>query len=151
MIERIKRFFCDKIQATTQTDSQHALHLACAALMFEVARVDQSIDEAELSTISKHLERALNLPHDEVDTLMQLAHEESRDSTSVYQFTSLINESFDAGQKYEIIQNLWHVALADDSIDKYEEHIIRKIADLIYVPHVQFIEAKHLAQQARKD
>ena len=29
------------------------------------------------------------------------------------------------------------------TIDKYEDHLVRKVADLIYVPHRSFIRAKH--------
>jgi uncharacterized tellurite resistance protein B-like protein len=77
---------------------------------------------------------------------MILAEEEAREATSLYQFTSLMNEHFDHREKVLMILNMWEVAYADGRIDRYEEHLIRKVADLLYLSHKDFITSK---QQAR--
>jgi uncharacterized tellurite resistance protein B-like protein len=41
---------------------------------------------------------------------------------------------------------LWQLAYADQTIDKFEEHLIRKLAELLHVPHKHFIQAKHSAK-----
>ena len=42
----------------------------------------------------------------------------------------------------KVIEHLWEIAFADSRLDKYEEHMVRKIAGLIYVEHKDFINAK---------
>ncbi len=64
---------------------------------------------------------------------------------SLNDFTDVINEKFDADHKFVLMERLWKVACADDRLDKYEEYTIRKIADLLHVPHRKFIQAKHNA------
>jgi len=74
--------------------------------------------------------------------LLQLAEEEIWKATGYYEFTSLINKGFTYEQKVKVIEHLWEVAFADAELDKYEEHMVRKIADLIHVEHKDFIDAK---------
>ena len=64
------------------------------------------------------------------------------ESVGLQQFTSLLNENLAADQKFSIILALWEVARNDDLIDALEEHQIRNISELLYVPHSKFIEAK---------
>jgi uncharacterized tellurite resistance protein B-like protein len=71
-----------------------------------------------------------------------MAEDEVWKSTGFYEFTSLINKGLTYEEKVKVIEYLWEVALVDTHLDKYEEHTVRKIADLIYVAHEDFIEAK---------
>lgn len=118
--------------------------------MLEVARLDQRIDAEELEVIAQAGQRWLELSEADVDMLMSLAAEEAKSATSLYQFTSLIHEHYDEQQKFELLCLMWDVALADGRIEALEEHLIRRVADLLYIPHVKFVNARHLAQQARK-
>ncbi|MGD8559291.1 MAG: TerB family tellurite resistance protein, partial [Gammaproteobacteria bacterium] len=70
-------------------------------------------------------------------------------ATCYYEFTSLINDEFTPADKAQIIELMWQVAYADDELEKYEEALVRKIADLLYVPHTQFIAAKHRVKSQR--
>ena len=67
---------------------------------------------------------------------------QSEHAVDLIQFTSVINDTFELEQRVKILKSLWQVALADGNIDKYEEYIIRKISDLLYIPHSQYIQAK---------
>ena len=75
--------------------------------------------------------------------LLKLAETEHTESTDYFQFTRLINDHYDAKQKIELVEDLWRVAFSDGELDKYEEHVIRRLADLIHVSHKDFIAAKH--------
>ena len=75
--------------------------------------------------------------------LISMAEQERNDATDYHQFTSLINKNFTAQQKVKIVECLWQVAFADGALHEHEEHLVRKIAELIYVPHRAFINAKH--------
>ena len=76
-----------------------------------------------------------------------LAAEEARLATDYFQFTSLINKSFSAEQKVQVIEYLWQVAYADGHLDAHEQHFMRKIADLLYVSHADYVGAKQRARQ----
>jgi uncharacterized tellurite resistance protein B-like protein len=144
MLGNIRRFLEDHLSAdaTTPQDSERHLQLATAVLLLEIARADMDTHRIELATVQKAITRTFRLSDDEVDQLMQMAKDEVRESTSDQQFTSLVNEGFDQADKARLVEMLWEVAYADGELDKYEEHLIRRIADLIYVPHREFIAAK---------
>lgn len=149
MISKIKRFFEDNLNPSSDhhKDNEKQVELTCIALLIELAKVDLSLDEAELNVIRDVAEKKFGIDKGKVDEIIDLAKEEANQSTSLYQFTELVNEQYSDEMKYQLILSMWRVAYADGSIDKYEEHLIRKISDLIYVPHVNFMEAKFNAQQ----
>ncbi|MGO1233874.1 MAG: TerB family tellurite resistance protein, partial [Marinobacter sp.] len=53
----------------------------------------------------------------------------------------------DQQQKQMLLTSIWRVALADGRIDKYEEHLIRRMADLLHLNHREFMQARHQAEQ----
>lgn len=149
MIASIKGFFSQFIEpGTTQADAngEKALQIATAALLVEMMRMDKHIAVEERASIVKTLREQFNLEPSQLDTLLELAEEEARQATSYYQFTSLINKRCSAAQKNQIVQNLWHVAMCDGHIDAHENHMMRKIADLLYVGHADYIAAKQRAR-----
>ena len=150
MIAKIRRFFEDNLLLNDQNPqgTEKQIELACITLMIELAKVDQSIDENELNTIRKAAEKIFNIPDEKIDEVIELALEESKQSTSLYQFTELVNNHYSDDMKYQLILTMWKVAFADGELNKYEEHLIRKIAELTYVPHLKFMEAKFNAQKA---
>ena len=121
MLNQIKSFFDQHIaprESVQVTDAD--LHLACAALLIEMMHMD-----------------------DAANTLMVLAAAQRTQATDYYQFTSLINRGFSYTQKITLIQLLWEVAFSDGELDIYEEHLVRKIADLLHISHMDFIKTKH--------
>ena len=68
-------------------------------------------------------------------------------ASDYYQFTSLINRRFTQPQKERIVELMWEVAYADAAAHPYEEHLIRKLADLLYVEH----HALHCAKLKARD
>jgi uncharacterized tellurite resistance protein B-like protein len=84
----------------------------------------------------------------EADELLRLAEEEVRQAIDFYQFTSLLNRHFSAGQKVRVIEAMWAVAYADATLSAWEQHLVRKVADLLYVPHADYIHAKLKAREA---
>jgi uncharacterized tellurite resistance protein B-like protein len=145
MLKAIKQFFDNHIgQVEEQSqDSEHRLQVATAALFIEIARADFHIEDKELGQISAALETKFHLSAQEVNELIELATQEAKQAISYYEFTSLINQEFSFEQKIKIVELMWQVAYADDYLQKYEEALIRKISDLLYIPHSDFIAAKH--------
>ena len=150
MILRIKQFFESHLIITstsTVEDVDHKLKLTCAILMLEMMHVDEHIDKTEEEIIKNNLQQQFSLTESETDELLTLAHEEKMDATDYYKFTSLINEHYSQEQKVKLVEQLWQVAYADNVIDRFEEHLVRKLAELLHVPHKHFIQAKHRASE----
>jgi len=123
-------------------DSQITLELAVAILLIEVALSDNELDRNERDEIFQSLQEEFSLSEAEVSGLMDIAHEEHGHSISFRPMVRVINNSLNAVEKYALMVALWRVALADQRLDKYEEHQIRQIADWLYIPHREFIRAK---------
>ena len=143
MIASLRNLFLSE-PAEAEVDAAGAarrLELASAALLFEVLKADHDFDEREVASVAEVL-RAGGGDAAEVDELLELARQQSAESTSLYEFTSLINENCDYQEKCALIRNMWRIAWADDKLSKYEDHLIRKVCDLIYVSHSDFIRAK---------
>ncbi len=120
---------------------------ACIALLLETSMADEVLDESELQALKNTLQKDFLIDEDEIDELINLAKENVQDSTSLYEFTRDINDNFDATERVKLIESMWKIAYADGNIDKYEEHIIRKVSNLIYVAHSDFINAKLAAKE----
>lgn len=146
MIDNIRQFFTAKI-VDPSGNEQHQEQLAAASLMVEVMVIDRQISDKEVHEVKKILERQFDIQEDEIEQLLKLAKEEVSEATSLYQFTRLINDQFDQQKKNDLMSNLWRVAFADEVLDKHEEALIRRIADLIHVPHTDFIKTKRIAKK----
>lgn len=150
MISRILDFFTDRItdlEATVE-ERDHSLQVAAAVLMIEISRSDAHVSEVEEDTILNALEKTFSLDKEESKKLMSLSNDKTDDATSFHEFTRKINDQFTADEKVSLVKMLWDVAMADGQIDKYEDYYIRKIADLIYVSHSDFMRMKHKASEA---
>ncbi|MDO9318784.1 MAG: TerB family tellurite resistance protein [Gammaproteobacteria bacterium] len=145
MILAIKKFFEDKLFLTTevnQEENAHRIELASAALLLELMKIDGHFDERETHAIAEVLASTFSLDQQTLEDIIKLAEIESHRSTSLFDFTSLINASYNYDQRVRLIENLWRVAYSDKRIDRYEDNLIRRISDLIYVNHSDFIKAK---------
>ncbi len=148
MLNTIKQFFEQNIANTPQDDVEHRLRLATAALMIEMMHQDDQVHKLEKATVRASLQQKFQLTDEETGELFQLAHDEARQATDYFQFTRLINENFTQQQKIKVIEYLWGIAYADGELDTYEEHMVRRISELLYVSHADFIRTKHQVLQA---
>lgn len=130
---------------TTAGGEDQALQLATATLLMEVARADMHISDVERQEIHRAIEARFGLSAETTRQITRAAEHEAEHSTSLYPFTRLINRECDHQDKLEIIRMLWQVVRADSDTDKHEEHLVRRIAELLHVPHREFIRAKLLA------
>ncbi|MEH6626467.1 MAG: TerB family tellurite resistance protein [Motiliproteus sp.] len=145
MLVTIKQFFASHMnvaESSSPQRQQQAISLATAALLFEVSRADFQMDEQEQSSIAAALKKQFDLCEKDLNELLNLARSEVEASISMHQFTALVNETYDYPQKLLLIESMWQVAFSDGELDKYEDYLIRKVADLIYVSHTDFIQRK---------
>jgi uncharacterized tellurite resistance protein B-like protein len=95
MLSAIREFFEANLgPAATERDSRHAIQLATAALLVEVARLDSEIDAQERAAMLRAVRGKFGLTAVEAETLIGLAESEARQATDYYQFTSLVNRHF---------------------------------------------------------
>ena len=118
------------------------LRLAVGVLLFEVARMDQSVDAAERGLVLAQLRKHYGIDDAALSELMAEIEQTTEAAVSYHPYTSELVSRLTLSQRVEVIEQMWAVALADGEIDMHEEHLIRKIADLLYVPHKAFIAAK---------
>ena len=144
LLKKLKDLLGSKSTATGEVKDR-ALELACAALMFEVARADFSVETTEQDAVTSLLTAQFNLSADEVSTITEAAFEQADAATCLFEFTRTLNELASTEQKRNLLAMMWRVAMADNALSRYEEHVIRKVADLLYVPHGDFIAAKQSA------
>ena len=134
MIDKIKSFFSKNV-LEPETELTSPDQLATAALLIEVMVIDGDLDDQEMQSIAGTLSNMLHLSKEQIDQLIELSKEEVADATSLYQFTKEINEHFDIEKKLSLMTAMWRVAFADGHLDKYEENIIRRVADLLHIRH----------------
>jgi len=144
LLKKLKDLLGSESTATGEVEHR-TLELACAALMFEVARADFTVGTTEQDAVTSLLTAQFNLGADEVSTITEAAVEQADAATCLFEFTRTLNELASAEQKRDLLAMMWRVAMADNEISRYEEHVIRKVADLLYVPHGDFIAAKQSA------
>jgi len=117
-------------------------NLAVAALLVEVLRADYEVGSAEREQAMASVAGLLRLQPEATRALVEEAERQIDKSHDLFQFTSQINRSYTEADKIRLLEALWRVADADMAIHKYEEHLIRRVADLLHVPHSAFIAAK---------
>jgi len=110
---------------------EHAVQLAAAALLLELAHADDEFSPEERSYIEGALTRQFNLTDDEVADLIELAGKEHQESVDHFQFTSLISQYFDLGQKVVLAEVMWGLVAADGQIASHEAYLVRKISNLL--------------------
>ncbi|MCU7916785.1 MAG: TerB family tellurite resistance protein [Candidatus Thiodiazotropha sp. (ex Epidulcina cf. delphinae)] len=146
MLKAIKDYFDTYLSPDSGQEAQQqeqAVKLAVAVLLVEIAESDFEHAAEEKAVILQAIQRQFGLDRAAAERLMLLARQEHAESTDYFQFTRLINEHYSPEQKIKVIEALWQVAFADNRLHRYEEHVIRRLAELIYVSHNDFIAAKH--------
>lgn len=141
MFKQIKQLFSTFNEQPNQMQ-EHDLKTAVAALLIEVMRADTQQQDDELKTLTFTLKKYFQLTDEEVDELMQSAGKSLDDAIDYFQFSKQINNQCSAQQRIEIIELLWRLAYADGELDPQEEYVIRRVANLLYVTHEDFIAAK---------
>ena len=122
---------------------EHALRVATALLLIEVAKADYADDFAEDEAISESLKQFFALDDAETALLLQEARSTADRAVELQQFTRRLHEQLTVAEKQRVVEMLWQVALADRRLDKHEDHLVRRIADLLYVSHSDLIRIRN--------
>lgn len=140
MIKKVANYL-SSILKVEEDNKEKDNRIAIASLLCAVAYANHDTSDVELLSIEKNLIKLLAVNKEQIQILMGLAKEEVQESTSIFDFTSQL-EDLDHNERISVIEAMWHTAYADDHLDEMEEAIIRRVAGLIYVPHSEFIRTK---------
>ncbi|KXI30620.1 tellurite resistance TerB family protein [Paraglaciecola hydrolytica] len=142
MLKNIQEWFKTQIQNTSASEEVNTIELATAVLFYEVMRADREFTELEQSSYRQQLNKHFSLSENELQTLCDMTKVKAENAVDYQQFTKVLNELFKPEQKRSILDSLWTLAYADHVLSPEEDYTIRKIADLLYIPHSQFIQSK---------
>ncbi|MGH8249275.1 MAG: TerB family tellurite resistance protein [Steroidobacteraceae bacterium] len=151
MLGSLRRFFDQHIAERpneARASAEERARVAAAALLVEVVRGDDRFSDEERAAVLDSVQRKFGLAPDESRLLLSLAEAESREAHDYFQFTSRINASYSQEHKLALIEELWRVAYADAALHRHEEHLIRRVADLLHLSHGDFIRAKLRVQES---
>ena len=144
MLNQIKLFFEQHLALSApENTSEEKLQLATVVLFLEMMNMDDRVEAVEQDIIFALIHQNFSLSAEQTTSLLALAEQQRKQATDYFQFTSLINKGYSLEQKIGLIESLWKIAFIDGVLDMNEEYLVRKIADLLYVPHTAFIMAKN--------
>ena len=137
-------------RAEDDKPDQHWVERLTALLLVEISRADSEIDDAELAMIASAIKSSsASLDREEIESIIVTAKRDAETTISFRDHVRQINRGFTREQKLALIEQMWRVAYADGDLDKYEEYTIRKLSDLLYVEHHEFIRAKLRAMEGQ--
>lgn len=147
LVEKITQVIQEP-ETDKEAERARALRLATAVLMADVARADYDFDEDEFTKLLDLVQLHFGLSAEDATQLANEASEVAEDLVSLHEFTSLLHKNLDETEKEEVVALLWRIAYADGSLDKYEDSLVLKISDLLYVSRGRVMQLKAEAQAA---
>ena len=146
MKEILLKFLTIERIETAPLDLEHALRVATAVLLVEVIRADFSVQTSEKERLRQLLKQQFQLTPAELEALLDQAEADADRLISIQHVTRLLNQHYDHAMKLRVIEMMWQMVYADGEKDHYEEYLIRQVADLLYISHSEFIQARHKAE-----
>lgn len=145
MLNQIKLFFEQHLSLPSpeNASAEEQLKLASVALFMEMLQMDEVEEQKERALILSLVKKDFSLDSEQAHALIAAAELQRKQATDYYEFTSLINKQCSAEQKIQFIEALWRIAYVDGTLDAQEEYLVRKIAGLLHVPHIEFIMARN--------
>ena len=152
MLGRLKTILRNTLGDTVEVeeDIEHNVRVACAVLLIDAAQADHDIQDEEMRVVERLLCERFGLDAEAAAALMRHAREQLDHSVALQGFTRRLTDALDEGERGALIGMLWDVVYADGKLDAWEEHLVRRIADLLYVTHGEFIRRKLEAQEKNR-
>lgn len=144
MLKTLKSLLADNLKTSSQNPpaDEHLLPAAAAMLLLEVAWADHDMSDAEIELVTTRVRDLFKLDDQLVAEVVADARVRHESSVGVYEYTQTLHAGLDDTEKYALLVALWQLALSDHELHTLEEHSIRRISELLYVPHKRFIRAK---------
>ncbi len=153
MLDAIRSFVTQRIQRTAHTSpdvparaATQEVRLAACALLLELAHADGEFSAPERAHIEGALDRHFGLDQATARELIELAETERTHSIDHFQFTRLIVDHYDLGQRMVLAEVMWGVILADQELAQHEAYLIRKLAKLLELEPAYLSQARRAAE-----
>ena len=143
MMGKLRSLLTPLLAESEQPQDDMSLDLAVAVLMVEMARADNNLADAEEREIRDQLQGAFGLNAASAEQLVLRAHDTVEDAVSLHEFTRVVHEGMDYAEKQRVMKMLWQVALTDRNLDKYEDYLIGKVGELLYVSRGDVIRLRN--------
>ena len=155
MIKYLKELFSQpteefKPEEGLKPNEERKLQVATCALLLEMAKADNEFSEDERKKIIKVMQKTFNLDREYVDELIELSEERIKESISIYEFSTIINQNFSKDEKFELLKNLWRLIYIDETLNMHEDHLIKKIGSTLIMEHRDIIAAKLMVKEEKK-
>ena len=148
MLKNLAKLLSRPRDVSAPAFDQHGLENAVATLLYEMTRMDSEVKAVDLDAARTALADLFGLDRQGADALLDEAGHKVGRLTSYFAQVSVINRRFEMDQRIRFVEHMWRVAYADGGLDQYEDHLVRKISHLLYVPHVQGMLARQRARGA---
>jgi uncharacterized tellurite resistance protein B-like protein len=144
MISKLKKLLVSDVKPESGSPEKikKKIVIATCVLLLEIAKADDEFSIEEKKVINSLLEKDFSLSGEEIEDIIKLAEEDRRESIDLWEYTHLINENFSQSEKIMLIEKVWEVIYADGTLDKFENYMVHKLADLLRLSHEDLISAK---------
>jgi uncharacterized tellurite resistance protein B-like protein len=136
-----------EVEASSSKTHSKRYQVATAALLVEIAKADGDFSKDERKRIIDLMKNDFELNDQCVSELLELSEKKVKDSVSIYEFSSIINESFTQPEKFDLIKNLWRIIYEDGNLDSHEDRLIKIIGSTLNLEHKEVISAKLFVKQ----
>lgn len=148
VLDRLRTLFQAPPDYDVYNGREQAVRMAACILLLEMEHADFHHDAAERSVIREQLQRRFALDEATADDLLATAEARDREAVSMHRYLSTLNEFLTYQDKLAVLEMLWRVAYADGELHRYEEALLRRMAELLYIQHQDFIRVKLEVQDA---
>jgi len=136
--------------ADSKTDDELELQIATCALLLEMAHADDDFTPEEAARIAEMVQQRFGLSAEAFEELKALSEQRRREQIDLWGFTNTIKKNFSPSQKIQVMEMLWAVIYADETLADYEDHLIHTLANLLDIDHRDMIAAKVKILEASK-
>jgi uncharacterized tellurite resistance protein B-like protein len=155
MFEQLRKIFSSEDSSQPKVSGKESpekkkLQIATCAIFIEMAKSDDNCTDEERNEIVSIMQRTFDLEKEYADELIELAKSRLVQSISTYEFTEVINENFSSEEKFELIKNLWRLIYTDEKLDKYEDHLVKRLGTMLHLEHKDVIAAKLMVKEEKK-
>jgi uncharacterized tellurite resistance protein B-like protein len=148
LLRALKNLFEDQPAQSLPGHERRHLQVAVASLLHEATRVDLTQAANERAAAEHAIADLFGLAPADSTAVLAEGSDRARHLTSYFAPVSVIKRDLSLPQRVRLIEHLWRVAYADGRLDPYEDHYVRKIAHLLYVPNTASMLARNRARSA---
>ena len=116
-----------------EPDERESRRIAVAALMYRVVDADGTIRESELARLNELLRETYGLDEAGASALLSAGRDADHGATDLYEHTSTLRRSLEMDERVRLVELLFELAYADESLHEGEDATVKRIAELLGV------------------